>query len=207
MILVCLSTLLACKKGTSPIDVIDFPSDTLIRVIDTAKKPADTLKKPVDTATKPTDPNQGKQLNYLALGDSYTIGESVERMQNFPNQLVKQIEKSGVIINPPTIIARTGWTTSDLQTAIKASGVIHKFDFVTLLIGVNNQYRGESRDTYRKEFRELLQTALNMQMEAKRMFLSYRFPIGALLPLASKAVADSRLLQSRSMRLMPLIGK
>ena len=187
MILVCLSTLLACKKGTSPIDGIDLPSDTLVRVIDTAKKPIDTLKKPVDTATKPTDPNQGKQLNYLALGDSYTIGESVERMQNFPNQLVKQLEKSGVIINPPTIIARTGWTTSDLQTAIKASGVIHKFDFVTLLIGVNNQYRGGSRDTYRKEFRELLQTAIEYANGSKAHVFVVSIPDWGATPFGKQS--------------------
>ena len=130
---------------------------------DTVVKPVDTLVKPKDTIiVKPTDPNMGKQLNYLALGDSYTIGESVDRDENFPSQLINELTKNGLIINPPNIIARTGWTTSELQEGIKISAfTLYKFDFVTLLIGVNNQYRGESKDVYRKEFKELLQTAIN----------------------------------------------
>lgn len=107
------------------------------------------------------DPNMGKQLNYLALGDSYTIGESVERPDIFPSQLAMELTAKGLIINPPTIIARTGWTTSELQAGIRNSGFLeYKYDIVTLLIGVNNQYRGESKDVYRKEFKELLQTAI-----------------------------------------------
>ncbi|WP_457287359.1 GDSL-type esterase/lipase family protein [Pedobacter sp. UYP24] len=144
-----------------PIDTTKKPIDTPKKVIDTPKKAIDTVKIP------PVDPNKGKQLNYLALGDSYTIGESVSAADNFPSQLVNQLQSKGLIINPPKIIARTGWTTADLKAAITASGVIQKFNFVTLLIGVNNQYRGESEATYRKEFKELLQTALNFTSNEK----------------------------------------
>lgn len=161
MVFLGLCVLLACKKGAISSDNVKLPADTLTNVPNTTKKPVDTIKKPVDTTKKPTDPNQGNQLNYLALGDSYTIGESVERSDNFPNQLVRQLEKAGLVVNAPTIIARTGWTTSELQAAIKNYGLNQKFNFVTLLIGVNNQYRGESRETYRKEFKELLQTAID----------------------------------------------
>ena len=102
-----------------------------------------------------------KHLNYIALGDSYTIGEAVNSWEAFPNQLAGQLTAGGLVTNPPKIIARTGWTTSELKEAISSSGVIQKFDFVTLLIGVNNQYRAEAKDTYRKEFKELLQIAVN----------------------------------------------
>jgi len=112
-----------------------------------------------DTALN-VDKEKGK-LSYLALGDSYTIGESVETALNFPNQLVAQLNAKGLAVAAPRIIARTGWTTSELISAIGSSGLTGKFNFVTLLIGVNNQYRGESLETYRKEFKQLLQAAID----------------------------------------------
>ncbi|MEJ7557281.1 MAG: SGNH/GDSL hydrolase family protein [Pedobacter sp.] len=153
--------ILACKK-VAVVDVETPVTITPVKPTDTPVKPIDTSKKPVDTAkTQPQNPNKGKQLNYLALGDSYTIGESVPAYESFPLQLSAQLKTSGLIVNPPTIIARTGWTTAELQEAIKSSGVIQKFDFVTLLIGVNNQYRNQSKDVYRKEFKELLKIAID----------------------------------------------
>jgi lysophospholipase L1-like esterase len=105
--------------------------------------------------------NDLEGITYLALGDSYTIGESVMLENNFPYQLADKLKKSGLDIGKPYIIAKTGWTTSELQTAVKAAGLKQKFSMVTLLIGVNNQYRGEPATIYRKEFRELLQTAID----------------------------------------------
>lgn len=171
-----------------------LPVDTLVKVVDTTKKPADTIKKPVDTTTKPVDPNLGKQLNYLALGDSYTIGESVDRPQIFPAQLVKQLEKAGLIINPPVIIARTGWTTSELQAAIQLSGGIRKFNFVTLLIGVNNQYRGESKDKYRKEFKELLQTAIDYASGDKTHVFVVSIPDWGVTPFGKQSGRDQQMI-------------
>lgn len=100
-------------------------------------------------------------LNYLALGDSYTIGEAVEQQLSFPYQLVRELANQNIQFANPKIIAKTGWTTDELQTAIREENLSQKFDIVTLLIGVNNQYRGNSQETYRKEFKELLQTAIN----------------------------------------------
>jgi lysophospholipase L1-like esterase len=100
------------------------------------------------------------QLSYLALGDSYTIGEAVAQEQSFPYQLVKTLNAQGRMVAKPEIIAQTGWTTGELQTAIKPAVLPSTYGLVTLLIGVNNQYRGNSPDTYRAEFRELLQTAI-----------------------------------------------
>jgi len=103
----------------------------------------------------------GNQLSYLALGDSYTIGEAVPQDQSFPSQLAAAANLQNLKIGKPTIVATTGWTTNELQTAIKSSSLQPKYDMVTLLIGVNNQYRGYSIDTYRTEFKDLLQTAIN----------------------------------------------
>lgn len=192
MVFLGLCVLLACKKGAISSDNVKLPADTLTNVTDTMKKPVDTVNKPIDTTTKPTDPYQGKRLNYLALGDSYTIGESVERSDNFPNQLVRQLQKAGLVVNTPTIIARTGWTTSELQAAIKNSGVIQKFNFVTLLIGVNNQYRGESRETYRKEFKELLQTAINYTNGDKTHVFVVSIPDWGVTPFGKQSGRDQQ---------------
>ncbi|WP_449439935.1 SGNH/GDSL hydrolase family protein [Pedobacter steynii] len=116
--------------------------------------------------------NMKKQLNYLALGDSYTIGESVATNENFPNQLANELVKNGLTVNPPIIVAKTGWTTAELQSGIKNAKLPeYKFDIVTLLIGVNNQYRGESIEVYRKEFKELLQTAINFAKDKSHVFI------------------------------------
>ena len=96
---------------------------------------------------------------FLSLGDSYTIGESVPEADRWSVQLARMLRKEGVELANPDIIAKTGWTTAELQEAIKASGNQKTYSLVSLLIGVNNQYRGQSPDRYRTEFRELLQTA------------------------------------------------
>ena len=102
-----------------------------------------------------------KKHTMLSLGDSYTIGESVEEQERFPIQAVELLKKDGIAIDKPIIIAKTGWTTDELAAAIKERGVQGKYDYVTLLIGVNNQYRGREAEEYRKEFGALLKTALN----------------------------------------------
>ena len=137
------------------------------------------------------NPNRDtRHLNYLALGDSYTIGESVEEMLNFPNQLNAQLKEKELAINPPRIIARTGWTTSELIRAISSSGVTGKFDFVTLLIGVNNQYRGESRETYRKEFKQLLQTSIAYANDDKSHVFVISIPDWGVTPFAQTSGRD-----------------
>ncbi|MVM33379.1 SGNH/GDSL hydrolase family protein [Spirosoma sp. HMF4905] len=106
------------------------------------------------------NPNaDASKYSFLSLGDSYTIGERVSETDRWSVQLAGLLRKDGLDIASPDIIARTGWTTSELQDAIKASGNQKTYSLVSLLIGVNNQYRGQSQDTYRTEFRELLQTA------------------------------------------------
>ncbi len=101
-----------------------------------------------------------KRLKYLALGDSYTIGESVAEEMRFPVQLVKKLNDNNFHTDSAIIVARTGWTTDELSFGIKQANISGTYDLVTLLIGVNNQYRGRDTLEYRKQFRELLQTAI-----------------------------------------------
>lgn len=100
-------------------------------------------------------------LTYLALGDSYTIGESVEVEERYPIQLAQKLRANSIDIDTPLIIAKTGWTTDELQAAINERNLQDTFDLVSLLIGVNNQFRGYPIEDYRKEFDELLSQAID----------------------------------------------
>ena len=97
---------------------------------------------------------------FLALGDSYTIGEGVAAQERWPAQLVARLHGQGIAVDEPRIIARTGWTTGELSAAMDESGFDPPYDLVTLLIGVNNQYRGLPLDEYRGQFRALLARAV-----------------------------------------------
>jgi lysophospholipase L1-like esterase len=96
------------------------------------------------------------------LGDSYTIGESVAEAERWPVQLVAALRGQGVNIADPEIIARTGWTTAELAKGITIAQPKGLYDLVSLLIGVNNQYRGLSQDAYRDEFGGVLDTAVSL---------------------------------------------
>jgi lysophospholipase L1-like esterase len=101
-----------------------------------------------------------KSISYLALGDSYTIGEGVPIAESYPYQAVQILRKKGYNLQAPEIVAKTGWTTGELQTAINGSKFLPFYDVVTLLIGVNNQYRGNSPELYADEFESLLKQAI-----------------------------------------------
>jgi lysophospholipase L1-like esterase len=103
---------------------------------------------------------QPKTLTYLALGDSYTIGESVPVYENFPYQLVQKMRENNRPVHAPEIVARTGWTTKELLAGLARTRLLNRYDLVTLLIGVNNQYRGRPVDEYAKEFEWLLKIAI-----------------------------------------------
>jgi len=102
-----------------------------------------------------------KKHTMLCLGDSYTIGEAVEESERFPMQAVELLKKEKIDFEKPVIIAKTGWTTDELARAVKERNPTGKYDVVTLLIGVNNQYRGRDLENYRQEFHELLNTAID----------------------------------------------
>jgi len=99
------------------------------------------------------------KIRYLALGDSYTIGEMVAERNRWPNQLAVLLEDEG-IQSDVTIIARTGWTVDELWQGILANPPEGTYDMVSLLIGVNDQYRGYPLDGYRKDFRFMLGNAI-----------------------------------------------
>lgn len=99
-------------------------------------------------------------LSYLALGDSYTIGEAVPEAGRWPLQMANALRERGIDLADPRIIATTGWTTDELALALDLAEPLGQWDFVSLLIGVNNQYRGRSAPQYAGEFRELLERAI-----------------------------------------------
>lgn len=101
-------------------------------------------------------------LHYLALGDSYTIGEAVPSAKRWPTQLVQQLRARGVAIDDPQIIAVTGWTTDELSAGMDSATFKPPYDLVTLLIGVNNQYRGRGPGDYRGQFAGLLRRAVGL---------------------------------------------
>jgi lysophospholipase L1-like esterase len=121
---------------------------------------------------------------YLALGDSYTIGESVAESGRFPVQLAAALREQGQNFSEPEIIARTGWTTNELQDAIDLAKPRAPFDLVTLLIGVNNQYRGGDLRRYRSEFSKLLLHAIALAGREKSQVLVVSIPDWGVTPFA-----------------------
>ncbi|MFC2187860.1 SGNH/GDSL hydrolase family protein [Fulvivirgaceae bacterium LMO-SS25] len=108
-----------------------------------------------------TNPLHAQVYSYLALGDSYTIGEGVTEADRYPNQLAAMLNMDSLNLASPMIIARTGWTTDELTKAIEErTDLAESYDLVTLLIGVNNQYRGRSVEEYEEQLAYLLETAI-----------------------------------------------
>ena len=122
---------------------------------------------------------------FLALGDSYTIGESVAVADRWPNQLAAQLRKDGIDIANPEIIAKTGWTTDELSTAIDAAKPQGPYGLVTLLIGVNNQYRGRDAEQYRKEFAALLHRAISFAGGDPKHVVVVSIPDWGVTPFAA----------------------
>ena len=126
-----------------------------------------------------------EKVKFLALGDSYTIGESVPEPDRWPMQLAAMLRSERLDISNPTIIARTGWTTDELSAAIDAAKIDDKrFDLVTLLIGVNNQYRGRSGDEYRKQFSALLARAVKFARDEPKHVVVLSIPDWGVTPFA-----------------------
>ncbi len=126
-------------------------------------------------------------LAYLALGDSYTIGQSVTIEERFPVQAVNMLRQQDVRINLPTIVATTGWTTGNLLNALAASPPSKNYDLVTLLIGVNNQYQGRSQEEYRIEFSNLLGKAIEYAGGRKNRVFVLSIPDYSVTPFAQNS--------------------
>lgn len=121
---------------------------------------------------------------YLALGDSYTIGEGVALHESFPCQLVNLLRLDAVEMAAPEIVAKTGWTTDELLAQIKQTKFLPKYDLVTLLIGVNNQYRGRSKENFKEEFAQLLQLAIDFAGEKAKNVFVLSIPDWGITPFA-----------------------
>ncbi len=125
-----------------------------------------------------------KTLSFLALGDSYTIGESVPVYQSFPYQTVQLLRKKGMAVHAAEIVAKTGWTTDELMAGIDKTVFEKNYDIVTLLIGVNNQYRGKSADAYAIEFEALLNKAIAFVAGNKKQVYVLSIPDWGATPFA-----------------------
>ncbi|MGE0600270.1 MAG: SGNH/GDSL hydrolase family protein [Dehalococcoidia bacterium] len=131
------------------------------------------------------EPRNAHQESYLALGDSYTIGEGVAPDERWPNQLAAMLRAKGAALNDPHIIAQTGWTTGELLEAIAQSSIAGPFRLVSLLIGVNNQYRGAPLDQFRTEFARLLEIAVSFAGGAPGRVLTLSIPDWGVTPFAA----------------------
>jgi len=125
-----------------------------------------------------------KTLSFLALGDSYTIGESVPVYQSFPYQTVQLLRKKGMDVHAAEIVAKTGWTTDELMAGIEKTVFEKNYDIVTLLIGVNNQYRGKAADAYAIEFEALLNKAIVFAAGNKKHVYVLSIPDWGATPFA-----------------------
>jgi len=121
---------------------------------------------------------------FLALGDSYTIGEQVAEADRWPVQLSVALRAAGIDVAEPRIIAKTGWTTDELAAGIDAAHITGTYALVSLLIGVNNQYRGRAAEEYRKQFRGLLDLAVGFAGARAPRVMALSIPDWGVMPFA-----------------------
>jgi len=129
---------------------------------------------------------QVNKKKYLALGDSYTIGESVDISKRFPIQLTESLKSEGVELDDPEIIAKTGWTTDELMAGINQVDLGSDYDLVTLLIGVNNQYRGRDIENYTSEFTQLLEQSIEFAGGNKERVIVVSIPDYGVTPFGQE---------------------
>ena len=137
-----------------------------------------------------SDPFSQAQLSYLALGDSYTIGEGIDAAGRWPVQLAAALRTHGIDLADPRILATTGWTTDELWAAMDAAEPLGAWDFVSLLIGVNNQYRGRGVDDYAGEFHRLLRRAIALAGDRADRVLALSIPDWGVTPFAFAGARD-----------------
>jgi acyl-CoA thioesterase-1 len=136
-------------------------------------------------STKPVEETeQAKEMRYLALGDSYTVGEGVDEAQSWPVQLAAALHQHGACVAEPVIIAQTGWTTDELMVSIQQKNPGGRFELVSLLIGVNNQYQGRGMAEYRTQFRALLLKAIDFAAGEADHTLVLSIPDWGVTPFA-----------------------
>jgi len=148
---------------------------------------ATALRTPVPrlTASPGAVPDSGTRTrSYLALGDSYTIGQSVAPEDRYPVQLVKKLNEKGIMYADPEIIATSGWTTTNLLNALQNKKTDTPYDLVTLLIGVNNQYQRKTQAQYQEEFASLLHQAIGLAGDNRAHVIVLSIPDYTVTPFA-----------------------
>ncbi len=123
-------------------------------------------------------------LSFLALGDSYTIGEGLRAAERWPVQLADRLRARGIPIFPPRVIARTGWSTEDLATALDRARLKPRYDLVSLSIGVNDQYRDQALAGYRERFAGLLDRAVALASGTTERVVVPSIPDWSVTPFA-----------------------
>lgn len=136
---------------------------------------------PIDT---PTIPVPGSSKTYLALGDSYTIGASVDTSLRFPVQTREWLLSNAIKMNAPQIIATSGWTTLNLQSAINSQNPVGPYDVVSLLIGVNDQYRERNSNGYKERFTTLLLKSIQLAGDKTSHVFVLSIPDYSVTPFA-----------------------
>jgi lysophospholipase L1-like esterase len=139
-----------------------------------------TTPDPVDSMP----PTPTTTYKYLALGDSYTVGQSVPTDQRFPVQTTLLLSRQHITIQQLTVIATTGWTTGNLISSLNGNNPGNNFDFVTLLIGVNNQFQGRTKEEYRTEFTNLLNRSIGYVGNRKNRVFVLSIPDYSVTPFA-----------------------
>lgn len=132
------------------------------------------------------------RARFLALGDSYTIGEGVAEAERWPAQLVAQLRARGIALDDPQIIACTGWRTDELATTMATAPLRPPYALVTLLIGVNDQYRRHNADEFGKRFRALLLRAIELAGDDPRRVIVISIPDWGVTPFARGEDRDSQ---------------
>ena len=142
--------------------------------------------------TNPPQEMSDRKLTYLALGDSYTIGEGVDESDRYPNQLIKRLSKETFFNwKDPKIIAKTGWTVDELNEGINNTDLSDQpFDLVTLLIGVNNQYRGRPVNVFKTEFEAMLKRAIEFAGDKPDHVVVISIPDWGVTPFATSRGTD-----------------
>jgi lysophospholipase L1-like esterase len=129
-------------------------------------------------------------LRYLALGDSYTIGEGVPESGRWPAQLAQSLRARDLVVATPQFVACTGWTTDELAAAMDATDFTPPYDLVSLLIGVNNQYRGRDAQQYQREFAALLARAIELAGGRHERVFVLSIPDWGVTPFAAGSDRD-----------------
>ncbi len=146
-----------------------------------------TQSPPTQMATRASATRPSGPVRYLALGDSYTIGESVEPDDRWPVRLAALLEQDGLQVDPPVIVGVTGFTTGDLIRRLDREPVPGQFDLVSLMIGVNNQYQGLSEDEFSHEFDELLHRSAKYAHEGMSRVIVLSIPDWGKTPFGKRA--------------------